>query len=316
MSDAAVDVPVATEVEKPVEVAIDDKAKPETKIVSADEGIDDLKAQVERAKRESAERLAAKDREIQAAYSKANEAQREVVTVKRDQVGTIIEKLNADKDAARRDLIAAKEAGDPAKEVDALDRLTMANQRLIEAEKGKLALEHEAAQPQHGRQVEQRQVDPVEAFARTMSPRSAAWIRQHPEVIVRGANGYDISPKAMAAHWAALDEGLEPDSDAYFERLDGAVSSRRSEPRQDRQQASQGRDMSRAPTSAPVNRDVMQAPGAQRPGSIRLEPHEVQVAMETFGPLYPNESRDQILKRYAQNKMALIDEGKIARRAS
>jgi hypothetical protein len=312
MAEAAVEVPVQSE-EKSVDVVVDDKgAKIDApKIVSADEGIEDLKAQVEKAKKDSATRLAEKDRQIQEAFQRATAAERETVTVKRDAVGTILEKLSADKDAARRDLIAAHEAGDFAKVADAQDRLSMANARIVEAEKGKMVLEDEAKNST-GRQVQDSVSDPVEAVARTMqSRRSADWIRQHPEAVVNGA----VAPAAMSAHFSALDKGLAPDSDAYFEHLEGAIGGRRSEPRQQERQQT-GRDMNRSPTSAPVNRDVVQAPGAQRPGSIRLEPHEVQTALDTYAPLYPKESRDQLLKRYAQDKMQLIDEGKISRRAS
>lgn len=312
MADAAVEVPIQVE-EKSVDVVVDDKgAKIDPlKIVSAEEGIEDLKAQVEKAKKDSAERLAAKDRQIQEAFQRASAAERETVTVKRDAVGTILEKLGADKDAARRDLIAAHEAGDFIKVADAQDRLSMANARIVEAEKGKMVLDDEAKNPQ-GRQIQDSASDPVEVVARTMqSRRSADWIRQHPEVVVNGA----VAPAAMSAHFSVIDKGLAPDSDAYFEHLEGAINGRRAEPRQQERQPS-GRDMNRSPTSAPVNRDVVQAPGAQRPGSIRLEPHEVQTAVDTYAPLYPKESRDQLLKRYAQDKMALIDEGKISRRAS
>ncbi len=314
MAEAAIEVPVQTE-EKSVDVVVDDKTpKAEIgKIVSADEGIEDLKAQVEKAKKDSATRLAEKDRQIQEAFQRATAAERETVTVKRDAVGTILEKLGADKDAARRDLIAAHEAGDFAKVADAQDRLSMANARIVEAEKGKMVLEDEVKNPQ-GRQIAQQDAisDPVEAVARTMqSRRSADWIRQHPEAVVNGA----VAPAAMSAHFSALDKGLAPDSDAYFEHLEGAIGGRRSESRQQERQQT-GRDMNRSPTSAPVNRDIVQAPGATRPGSIRLEPHEVQTALDTYAPLYPKESRDQLLKRYAQDKMQLIDEGKISRRAS
>jgi hypothetical protein len=313
MVEAAVEIPVQTEETKGVDVVVDDKTpKAEIgKIVSADEGIEDLKAQVEKAKKDSATRLAEKDRQIQEAFQRATAAERETVTVKRDAVGTILEKLGADKDAARRDLIAAHEAGDFAKVADAQDRLSMVNARIVEAEKGKMVLEDEVKNPQ-GRQVQDSVSDPVEVVARTMqSRRSADWIRQHPEAVVNGA----VAPAAMSAHFSALDKGLEPDSDAYFEHLEGAIGGRRSESRQQERQQT-GRDMNRSPTSAPVNRDVVQAPGATRPGSIRLEPHEVQTALDTYAPLYPKESRDQLLKRYAQDKMQLIDEGKISRRAS
>ena len=314
MADAAVEVKVDDDTIKPVDVVIDDKAPKVDagKIVTADEGVEDLKAQVDRARRESAERRAAADREIQAAYQAANDAQRQTAVAKRDHVGTIVEKLNADKDAAKRDLMAAHEAGDFAKVADAQDRLSMANARIVEAEKGKMALEDEIKAPVR-QPVQQRQADdPVESYARTMSPRSAEWVRQHPDVIVRGHDGYEVAPRAMAAHYAAIDDGLALDSDEYFQRLDAAVTPRRqqAEPRQQ----NGGRDLGRAPTSAPVGRDALQAPNAQRPGTVRLEPHEVQAAIDTLGPLYPDKNRNELCKIYVENRQLLINEGRMGGR--
>lgn len=307
MNEAAVDIKLEDDTIKPVEVILDDKAAkdPASKIVTADEGVEDLKAQVDRARRESAERLAAKDREIQAAFQRASEAERQTTVAKRDHVGTIMEKLTSDKDAARRDLIAAHEAGDFAKVADAQDRLSMANARIVEAEKGKLALEDEIRAPP--RQVAQAPRNDVEAVAQAMSPRSAAWIRQHPDVIVNG----QVAPKAMAAHWAAVDEGLALDSDEYFQRLDAAVTPRRQQQEQPRQN---GRDMTRAPTSAPVGRDAMQSPGAQRRGVVRLEPHEVKAAIDTLQPLYPDKSTNELCKIYVENRQLLISEGRMGGR--
>lgn len=312
MAESAIEIKVEDDTAKPVEVVLDDKAPKDSaaKIVTAEEGIDDLKAQVEKARRESAERRAAGDREIQAALQRASAAEARETVAKRDHVGTIMEKLAADKDAAKRDLKLAHEAGDFDKVADAHDRISMANARIVEAEKGKLALEDEIRTPQ--RQPQAQPNDPVEAYARAMSPRAAAWIRQHPEVVVRGAQGYEIAPKAMAAHYAAIDEGAELDSDAYFERLDTALGAqRRVEPRQ---QQNGGRDVSRSPTSAPVNRDSVQAPGAPQRGTVRLEAYEVQNAIDTLGPLYPDKNRNELCKIWVENRNALIAEGRMGGR--
>lgn len=308
MADAAMEVKVEDDTIKPIEVVLDDKMPKDgaSKIITADEGVEDLKAQVDRAKRESAERLAAKDRQIQEAFQRASAAERETTVAKREHVGTIMEKLTGEKDAAKRDLKLAHEAGDFDKVADAQDRLSMANARIVEAEKGKLALDDEIKAPV--RQPERSQPNEVEAVAQSMSPRSAAWVRQHPEVVVGG----QIAPRAMAAHFAAVDEGLTLDSDAYFERLESALT-RRAAPREERQQQN-GRDMNRTPTSAPINRDVMQTPGASRPGVVRLEAHEVQTAVDTLGPLYPKASREELCKIYVKNRNDLISEGRMGGR--
>ena len=104
MAETAVDIPIVREEPTGVEIVIDEKAAaapvvqptavaepvvapvvaaaPVTRVVTADEGIDSLKEQAERARRESAERLAAADRKIAEAYKVAADAQRETATVK------------------------------------------------------------------------------------------------------------------------------------------------------------------------------------------------------------------------------------------
>ena len=351
MAETAVDIPIVREEPTGVEVVIDEKAAaapvvqptavaepvvapvvaaaPVTRVVTADEGIDSLKEQAERARRESAERLAAADRKIAEAYKVAADAQRETATVKLDQVGLIIEGLTRDKESARRDYRTAMEAGDFDKAADAQDRIATAAARIVKAEEGKLALADDVKNPPTRHPVQTRQMsgldpnDPVEIVAQQMgSPRSANWIRSHPEMV---KNDGTVSPLAMAGHSMAMFNGHIPDSDGYFSFIEQFVRNggKQDAPRQDRQEPvtpppaprQEGRNMN-ASTSAPVGRDTVQAPGAERPGVIRLEAHEVQTALDTFQPLYPKESRDQILKRYAMNKAQLMDEGKIGRRAS
>ena len=87
------------------EVVVDTKkaAKSEQKIITADEGVDDLKAQVERAKADSQRRLQEADRQIAAARQRALDAENEVAVVKTDAVSTVIGSLMKDQEAARRD---------------------------------------------------------------------------------------------------------------------------------------------------------------------------------------------------------------------
>jgi len=310
MTEAAVEkpveVPLVVAEEKPVEVALTDKkpngeAKPD-KVVTADEGIESLKEQVARAKRESAERLAEKDRRIAEALKVAEDAQRETTTVKKDHVGTIIENLTKDKEAAKRDLIAAMTAGDHEKAAEAQERLSMASSRIVEAERGKVALEEEAKAPQKVQPIN----DPADRLAASLSPRSAAWVKSHPEY----ARDPKLNRQMVRAHEDAIDEGHVADSDSYFDFINGKLGLN-----QGRQVERQVREETRAPVSAPVGRDVPQSPGAQRPGTITLQPSEVKVAIETLSPLYPKASRDELLRIYAQNQQDLIAEGKIARRA-
>ena len=301
MTDTVVDLPVV-ETEGTVKVTVDGGETPKTPVVSADEGIESLKEQVEKAKRESAQRLAEKDRIIADAFKQTQDAQREVSIVKKDQVGTIIESLNKDKETARRDYTLAMEAGDFAKAADAQDRLSLANARIVEAERGKMALEEETKAPL--RQTVQQINDPVEQMASTLSPRSASWVRSHPEFIMDKR----LTRQMVRAHEDAVDDGHQPDSDSYFSYINtklGLEGGRQVETRR--------QDQQRGPTSAPVGRDTPQSPGTQRPGTVNLQPHEVQAAVDTLSPLYPDKSKNELLQIYAKNKLDLIAEGRIAR---
>jgi hypothetical protein len=58
--------------------------------------------------------------------------------------------------------------------------------------------------------------DPVEAFAARLSPRSANWIRQHPQCVT----DQRLNMKMIGFHNVAVAEGYEPDSDDYFEFIE------------------------------------------------------------------------------------------------
>lgn len=278
-----------------VEIALDKPKveKKDEKIVTADEGVADLRAQVERAKQESAKRLQEAERQIAAARQRALDAETEVAVVKTGAVTTVIDSLQKDKETARRDLKAAHEAGDWDKVADATDRLSQANARIAEAERGKLELEAAAKQPR--REPFQPAVqDSVEMIARGMSPSSADWVRRHPEHVV----GDRLSDSVMSAHYSALANGLKADTNEYFAYIDRSVAPQRQESQRDE------RETSRSPTAAPVSRDVAQAPGQQRPGRVRLTPNEVATA----------KALDVSLEDYARHKRDLIEEGKIGGR--
>ena len=277
------------------EVVVDTKkaAKSEQKIITADEGVDDLKAQVERAKADSQRRLQEADRQIAAARQRALDAENEVAVVKTDAVSTVIGSLMKDQEAARRDYKAAMEAGDYDKAADAQVRISTSAAELVEAKRGKMELEAQAKAPKREAAQPVFQ-DGVEIVARGMgSQRSAEWVRRHPEHVVNGA----LSPKVLSAHYSAVDNGHTPDSDDYFAYIDRSLGGRAAPVQQ---------ETPRAPTAAPVARDVAQSPGAQRPGTVRLTSSEVATA----------KALDMSLEDYARHKRALQEEGKIGRVAS
>ena len=294
------------------------------KIVTADEGIESIREQVARAKEDSARRLSEKDRRIQEAFQAAQraeqevaEARKEVLSVKQGAVLTVLDSLRRDKDDAKREYKVAMEAGEFDKAADAQDKISLANARIVEAEKGKLELEERAkAPPPAPRRPEPlASDDPAERFAASIekdSPRSAQWIRQHPEFARDQSKTEDMT----AAHYAALGKRIKPDTPSYFEFIEQELGITKA-PVADRQTVDPpARETSRAPASAPVSRDVAQSPGATRPNIVRLSAAEVRTAYDTYAPLYPKATKQELLQKYAQDKVALMEEGKIGRVAS
>ncbi len=312
MADTDLEVIVETQ-HKPVDVDLDKGAAGDGKaaIVPAEEGIESLKEQIARSTAESARRLGEKDRIIAETAQRAVAAEREVVTTRKDAITTTIESLTKDKDGAKRDLKQALEIGDYEKVADAQDRISAANARIVAAEQGRQVLEEESKAPP--RQHQPIVSDPVEELARRLEPRSAAWIRQHPEYVGAG----ELNAKMIRAHHSAIGEGLQPETDSYFTFINRKLGlerepemSRQPPPREDLTMRQQ--DDTRSPLSAPVGREVSQSPRRQAsPGRVHLSADEVSTALALN--LDPKKTDKEVLEEYARNKVALMSEGKIAR---
>src|SRR5271156_4237930 len=244
--------------------------EPAQKIVTADEGIESLKDQVARAQAESQRRLNESQRKIQEAFEntrraeeRAANAEKEVTSVKQGAVLTVLDSLKRDKEDARRKYALAADGGDHAKMAEAVDELSLANTRIIEAEKGKLELEERAKAPPvvaTARRVEPlADDDRAEQFAASIeshSPRSAQWVREHPEYARDQTKNDDMT----AAHYAALGKRLKPETPAYFEFINRELGITKA-PAQVIE-TPPAREQARAPASAPVSRDVAQSPSA------------------------------------------------------
>lgn len=138
-----------------------------------------------------------------------------------------IQARNAAKEALRRDYVAARESGDYAKEAEVNDKLSRLNAELVTLEQGKQQAEAEfkAQQDAAKRPQPQQFASPVDEFlARTgIRGRSERWIRRNPQVVE--------NPDRLAAiHQDSLSQGIEPESDAYFEFFERKLGMRKDEP--------------------------------------------------------------------------------------
>ena len=131
--------------------------------------------------------------------------------------------------------------------------------------------------------------DPVEEaaqnIARAGSPRSADWVRAHPEYVTNQAN----YQKMVAAHNWATANGATPDSDDYFDRIETMLGIQ--------QQPSGDAQVQRrqAPASAPVSRTGA-APGTN-PRRVTLSAEEREMAAMM-------KMTDQ---EYAREKLAIMN---------
>jgi hypothetical protein len=172
--------------------------------------------------------------------------------------------------------------------------IAQAATKLVQLETGKDAMEAEAKQPV--RPVQHH--DPVEALASQLSPRSAAWVRAHPE--------YARDPKLMqrmtAAHNLAVTEDLRADTDDYFARVEGILGVNQAQGDDDDSALSEAAAQTQrrsSPPAAPVSRSG--TANGKTPNRITLSAEEREIAQMT----------GLSDREYALQKQKLMKEGKI-----
>jgi hypothetical protein len=164
----------------------------------------------------------------------------------------------------------------------------------LEGFKGRLA--DERARTEEAAKSPATEADPLER----LSPRSRDWAREHPEFFPNG----QPTRKALAAHYAALADDIQPDTDKYFDFINrhlGLVQDAAAEPSPAAQVTKP-----RA-TAAPVSRSVPDPQGGGN-RSIRLTAEQQEVARMTFPKVAPSDA----YKLYAANLDELRREGRIS----
>jgi hypothetical protein len=258
-------------------------------VVPPEDGIAELKKQLdrERALRIEAER-------------KANDAQLAEHAARMDKedsdiqlVSNAIDTLERDQEQLKRALAHAIQTGDGATAAAVQEEMGSNSAKLMQLQNGLQAMKSQP-KPQPPKPVVS---DPVEAFASQLSPRSADWVRAHPEFVRDPAK----TRKMIAAHELAVADGIAPDSDAYFEAIEATLRVRPQAQVQAHEEdamagaakVTQRRDA--APAAAPVSR------GQPSRNTVRLTAAEREMA----------EMMNMKPEEYARNKLALQKEGKL-----
>lgn len=176
------------------------------KELTADEGIDKLKAQLAESERQ---RVAAEGR-ANNAEARVEQAQDTVASGELSIIEGGIQQLTTNKEILKANYATAMSEGNftLASEINA--EMAKNAAQLLNLENGKIAIE--TRPKRDARKTAIQSNDPVEVLASQLAPESAAWIRAHPEY----ARDMQKNAEMMSAHYKALAKQLAPNSAEYF----------------------------------------------------------------------------------------------------
>lgn len=261
--------------------------------ISPREGIQELKQKLEL---ERQARLEAENRERNAS-SQAYAMRNEVASNQHQLVSNTLDFVKQERVNMKAAYSQALSAGDYDAAAEINDRIADMAAKILDLENGKAAMEAQAQQPQQPQQ--QQPGDSVEAFASRLTPRSASWVRSHPEYV----RNPRLNQKMIAAHQMAVADGIEPDTDEYFGYVEDMLQVKNQPYRDGGEESMSGasKPVQRrsSPAAAPVSRSMNSSGG--KPNVVTLTPEMREIA----------KNLGQTPEEYAKNRLALIREGRI-----
>jgi hypothetical protein len=275
-----------------VERSEDKSAKRET--IDPEEGINDLKNKLleEQRKRFDAENRA------RDAIQKQYKAQTETEETNYVLVKSAIKTVRGENDVLKSAYKDALAIGDYDKAAEIQDKLTENKLRLSELKKGREYMKAQRQQARNQAPQAQMQSDPVEAVASQLSARSADWVRRNPQFVTDPR----LYQKMVAAHNLVIADGIQPDSDEYFDRVETTLNMRKAqEPEPDEQEAMSEAAKPAQRRSPPPAAPVSRSGGNTRQNVVRLTRDEAEAARDM----------GMTEQEYARNKLLLKKEGRI-----
>ena len=248
--EVVLEAPESPEAQPELELEITDKPEPvEAKASDADKAISDLKKQLE------AERTARYEAENRARQSSntAAKAETDVHQANLHLVNGAIESMTRETEILKANYANAMANGDHEQAANINYAMSETASKLNQLRLGKESLESQTRQRV---QPMERRMDPVEEFASQLSPRSADWVRAHPQCVTDPR----LMTKMISAHNIAVADGIPADSDEYFEFVEDTLkmNPRRAEPVYDAEPAlsaaSAPTQRRASPAATPVSR--------------------------------------------------------------
>jgi hypothetical protein len=260
-------------------------------VISPDDGIKQLRMELEQQKLRAIEA----ERRAREYSEKALQAENEVQDTNLHLIKTALENTKRDEAILKARLRDAFAIGDHDTAADLQAQLATNAAKAIQLENGASALANKPRQtaPEYNPAPK----DEVEAFAEQLSPRSANWIRQHPEYVTNKR----LQQKMLAAHNLVTADGIRADTDEYFQQIENVLGVQRAQQEDSYSDASERAAPRRreAPPAAPPSRGSNGT--GSRPTVVRLTAAEREMA----------QMMDMTDKEYAQHKAALMKEGKL-----
>jgi len=195
--------------------------------------------------------------------------------------------------------------------------MAQAESHLLQLQNGRQRLEETLQAPTEGA-VQEPEIpnfepriphDPVEVYASKLAPKSAQWLREHPDAVNKIG-------KLTRAHQDAVEDGIAPESADYFRYIESRLGYDNQVEEDDGdyveeqpvQQVRQAQSLKKPAVSAPVTSSASAInPRNSNSSSMVLSADEVEMALLAE----PQLTRDKAIESYARNKAYLIKQGKL-----
>jgi len=203
-------------------------------VITPDQGVEVLKAQIER---EKAARIAAEEHARRMAFE-TTQARQEVHETNVSLVDTAIDRLSQEADILEAGYAEALMNGDVKSAAKIQRQMTETAVKINNLETGR-----ESPKNTPPPAASAPPADPVEAFARQLTPKSASWVRAHPEYVTNPS----LQQQMIGADSIVQARGVQPDTPEYFAEVEKILGISR----QDEEDAPPARR--NAPPAAPGN---------------------------------------------------------------
>ncbi len=272
-----------------VEIVAEPVAKEEKKRTEADEGIEELRRRLEQ---ERQARIEAEKRAFQAS-EQVHLAAMEVEDTQYHLVKSAFDTVKRDQELLRNNLREAMQIGDYDKAAEINESMSMNSIKLSQLEQGLVEMQSRArvAQEKPRQQVQRPQSvdDTINDLIRRVTPLSARWLQDHRSHI-QDERALRIVARA---HEDAVDMGIIPESNEYFELVETRLGVKRNAPEAEEavlSAASAPVQRRSAPPAVPVSRGG----ASTRPRVVSLTKDQAEAAK--ISGLTPQEYYQQMVK--------------------